>query len=197
MPRGRPRDDAARSRILDAAFRLVGGSTPGAITINQIAEEAGVAKQTIYRWWPSKTAVVLDALVHGTMQATPFPETDDLRADFEHHLRAVVALFRSPTGQVIRELVASAQTDPAIADDFRARFWQPRRDLSLERLERGIEHGWIRRDVDLETVLDAIYGPLWLRLIVGHRPMTRATATHIVDALWPGLRTLTGDAELS
>ncbi len=187
MPRGRKRDEDARQRVLDAAFELVGSAAPGQVSINAIAAEADVAKQTIYRWWPSRTAVILDALVVGTMRATPFPETDDIRADFESHLRTVIRLFNSPTGRIVREMLAEAQTDPAISEEFRDRFWQPRRELSRARLERGIELGLIRADLDHEIVLDAIYGPLWTRLVIGHLPMRPAHAAAITSAMWPGI----------
>lgn len=121
------------------------------------------------------------------MKATPFPETDDIKADFEAHLRTVIRLFNSPTGRIVREMLAEAQTDPTIADEFRTRFWQPRRDLSRSRLERGIELGLIRDDIDYEIALDAIYGPLWTRLTIGHLPLTSAHATKITAALWPGI----------
>ena len=165
----------------------MGSSDPGDVTINDIAAEAAVAKQTIYRWWPSRTAVILDALVVGTMKATPFPETDDIRADFEAHLRTVIKLFNSPTGQIVRETLAEAQTDPAIADEFRDRFWRPRRELSHDRLLRGIELGQLRDDLEHEIVLDAIYGPLWTRLMIGHLPLKPADAARITDAFWPGI----------
>ena len=187
MPRGRTRDEGARERVLDAAFRLVGSTAPGQVGINDIAAEANVAKQTIYRWWPSRTAVVLDALVAGTMKATPFPETDDVRADFEAHLRTVIRLFNSPTGRIIRETLAEAQTDADIAAEFRERFWAPRRDLSLTRLERGVALGQLRSDLDAEIVLDAVYGPLWTRLLIGHLPLTSADARRITAAIWPGI----------
>ncbi|MEL6893269.1 MAG: TetR/AcrR family transcriptional regulator [Actinomycetota bacterium] len=187
MARGRTRDDEAERRVLDAAFDLVGSRPPGDVGINDIAEAANVAKQTIYRWWPSRTAVILDALVIGTMKETPFRETDDIRADFEAHLRTVIRLFNSPTGRIVREMLAEAQTDEAIANEFRDRFWQPRRDLSHARLVRGIELGQIRSDLDHEIVLDAIYGPLWTRLTIGHLPLSPADAKRITDAIWPGI----------
>lgn len=188
MPRGRKRDQDAHQRILDETFALVGAMEPGKVSINEIAAAAGVAKQTIYRWWPSRTAVILDSLVVGTMKATPFPETDDIRADFQAHLRTVIRLFNSPTGRIVREMLAEAQTDEIIATEFRQRFWQPRRELSAARLQRGIERGQIRSDIDEEIVLDAIYGPLWARLMIGHLPLTSAHAQRITDAIWPGIR---------
>ncbi len=157
------------------------------MTVNSIADTANVAKQTIYRWWPSRTAVILDALVEGTMRATPFAESDDVQADFEHHLRSVIKLFNSPTGRIIRELVAEAQSDPDIAAEFRARFWGPRRQLSLARLQRGVALGQIRDDIDFEPVLDTVYGPLWTRLLVGHLPMRAGDAARIVEAFWHGI----------
>lgn len=187
MPRGRTRDADAERRVLEAAFELVGSRTPGEVGINDIAAAANVSKQTIYRWWPSRTAVILDALVIGTMKATPFEASDDIRADFEAHLRTVIRLFNSPTGRIVREMLAEAQTDDAIAEEFRQRFWQPRRDLSLARLERGMELGQIRGDIDHHIVLDAIYGPLWTRLMIGHLPMRPADAARITAAIWPGI----------
>lgn len=187
VPRGRPRDEAARRRILDAAFDLVGRNGPGQVGIDDIAAAADVAKQTIYRWWPSRTAVILDALVVGTMEATPFGETDDVRADFEAHLRTVIRLFNSPTGRLVREMLATAQSDEGIADEFRERFWAPRRELSRARLARGVELGQLRDDLDTEIVLDAIYGPLWTRLMIGHLPLSSRHAARITDAIWPGI----------
>ena len=187
MARGRTRDEDAHKRVLDAAFQLVRETAPGEVSINDIAREANVAKQTIYRWWPSRTAVILDALVVGTMKATPFPESDDIRADFEAHLRTVIRLFNSPTGRIVREMLGEAQTNSAIADDFRERFWKPRRELSRQRLARGAELGLIRADLDAEIVLDAIYGPLWTRLVIGHLPLSSSHASKITEALWPGI----------
>lgn len=189
MPRGRKRDEDARQRVLDAAFELVGSNGHGKVAINDIADAANVAKQTIYRWWPSRTAVILDALVVASMKETPFKETGDTRADFRAHLRSVVRVFNSPTGALIRQLVAEAQTDDNIAEEFRTRFWNPRRELSLVHLRRGIELGQIRPDVEPEAVLDAIYGPLWLRLTIGHLPLKLRDADDILDTIWPGIVT--------
>lgn len=189
MTRGRPRDEAARERVLAAAFSLAGDSSTGRVGVNDIAASANVAKQTIYRWWPSRTAVLLDALVTGTMRATVFPETRNVRRDFETHVGSVITLFASPTGSVIRELLSNSLAEPAIAAEFRDRFWQPRRELSRARLERGIRLRQVRADVDPERVLDAIYSPVWTRLIVGHAPLEPADAKRIVAAVWDGIAT--------
>jgi AcrR family transcriptional regulator len=178
---------------LQSTFELVGSQGVGAVAINDIAAAAGVAKQTIYRWWPSRTAVILDALVAGTMKATPFPETADVRADFVAHLTAVTRLFNSSTGRLICELVAAAQADPKIRQEFDDRFWTPRRVVSKAMLMRGVELGQIRSGLDTDAVLDAIYGPLWVRLLVGHTPLRPRAAATIVDTVWQGIATGGGD----
>src|SRR5262249_22796345 len=186
MGRGRTRDENARQRILDAAFRLVGEQGPARVRVDAIAEAAGVGKQTIYRWWPTKTAVVLDALVQKTMAETPFPDTGDAQADLRAHMHSVVRLFRSPTGCVIRELIAEGQADPSVAEEFRAWFWQPRRELSNACIRAGMARGQVREDLPVETALDAIYGVLWVRLLIGHRALDRRAVDQILDVVWPG-----------
>src|SRR5919109_2761370 len=187
MAAGRPRDAAAERRILDATFRLIGERGCGQVRIDDIASAAGVGKQTIYRWWPTRSAVVLDALLAATLVDTPFPLTDSARGDFRTHLRSVARLFASPSGALIREMVAESQADPAVADDFRTRFWAPRRELSLARLERGIAEGQVRRDIPREPALDALYGPLWIGLLVSHRALEGRYADEVLDAVWAGV----------
>lgn len=184
MTRGRSRDEQARSRVLDATFQLVSERGSGQVGIDEIAAAASVGKQTIYRWWPSKSAVVLDALVEATLVATPFPDTDDAARDFQSHLRSVARLFSSPTGALVRELVAEGQSSPAIADEFHRRFWVPRRDLSAARLRRAIEEGQVRADLPVEPALDTLYGPLWVALLIGHRRPTAAYANQIFEGVW-------------
>ncbi len=186
MARGRKRDDDARVRVLDAVMSLVGTSAE-TVTINEIASAAGVAKQTIYRWWPTRSAVILDALVDATIKATPFPTTSDVRSDFAAHLRSVIRLFNSPTGSVIRELVGQGQADAAAAEEFRVRFWEPRRAVSRAHLTRGIDAGSIRPDIDREVVLDTLYGPLWSALLIGHRALRTSDADRIMRIVWSGV----------
>jgi AcrR family transcriptional regulator len=190
MGRGRPRDEDARRRILDATLRLIGEHGPAQVRIDAVAAAAGVGKQTIYRWWPTKTAVVLDALVEQTMAETPFADTGDTRADLRAHMLAVVRVFRSPTGAVIRELIAESQADPAVGKEFRTRFWQPRRNLSAGCVRAGIERGQVRADLPVETTLDALYGVLWVRLLIGHRELDQATVDQVLDVMWPGMAKL-------
>lgn len=187
MTRGRPRDVDARDRILDAAFRLLSAPDRGEVRIDDIAAEAKVGKQTIYRWWPSRDAVAIDALLRGTLHATPFPDTGSTRDDLRAHLRMVAAMFSSSTGALIKTTVGEAQRDDAATAEFQQRFWAPRRELSAACLRRGIERGEVREGIDVELALDALYGPLWIRLLFGHLPITAATADGCLEVVWPHL----------
>jgi AcrR family transcriptional regulator len=187
VTRGRTRDEDAKQRILDATFGLIGAQGKGKVRIDDIAESAAVGKQTIYRWWPTRNALVFDALLDRTLKDTPFRVTSDARKDFRDHLRGVGKLFASPTGRLICDMLADAQTSPEVAEEFRKRFWQPRRNLSIERLQQAIRDGAVRSDVPVETALDALYGPLWIRLVIGHQSITAKAVDEILDCVWPAL----------
>jgi AcrR family transcriptional regulator len=182
----RTRDEAARRRVLDSARDLVCQLGPRAVTVDEIAAAAGVGKQTIYRWWPSKSSVIMDALIELT-DPDPADLPDSTYEAVRLQLHRVADMFASRNGDLIRELVADSQGDPALAQDFRDRFFAHRRARGAATLEHGIATGELRPDLDVDDALDVLYGPLWLRLLVGHRPLSRASADHVLDLVWPGL----------
>ena len=101
-------------------------------------------------------------------------------------MRRVTRMFASRNGELIRELVADSQGDPAVAKDFRDRFLSHHRARGAATLEKGIATCELRSDLDVEDALDILYGPLWLRLLVGHRPLNQAAADQLLDLVWPG-----------
>jgi AcrR family transcriptional regulator len=182
----RARDEAAQRRILSAARDLICELGPRAVTIDAIASTAGVGKQTIYRWWPSKSAVVMDALIEMTDPPTADPP-ESVRETMRLQMRRVARMFASRQGQLIREVVADAQGDPCLAEDFRRRFFAHRRARGAATIARGIANGELRPNLDVEDTLDVVFGPLWLRLLIGHRPTSAATVDRLLDLVWPGL----------
>lgn len=189
MPRTGPkRDPEAQQRILDATRELICERGPNRVTINQIAEHAGVGKQTIYRWWPSKAAVVIDALEALFEAESAFPDTGSAYEDIRTQMRRVAATFASPTGSIIRELVAESQGDTAVAEQFRTRFFAERRQRASAAIQAGIDNGELRHDLHLETVIDVLYAPLWLRMLIGHQPLSQAGVERILDQVWPNLQ---------
>jgi AcrR family transcriptional regulator len=190
MPKTGPKRDLdAERRVLDATRDLICERGPNRVSINEIATAAGVGKQTIYRWWPSKTAVVIDALERMFESESPFPQTGSAYDDIRTQMRRVATVFASPTGSIIRELVADSQGDPDIAEQFRSRFFTERRIRAAAAIQAGIDNGELRNDLDIETVIDVLYAPLWLRMLIEHQPLSPSAADRILDHTWPNLTT--------
>ena len=179
----RPRDDQARERILSAVRELVSERGPARATITEIAASAGVGRQTIYRWWPTRAAVVIEALVEMTDAAMPYRDTGHPQADLRRQMHAMVAAFAGPPGALIRELVAEGQGEPQVAAAFREAFFDHRRRQARAFLASVVERGVLREAPDLDALIYALYAPLWLALLVGHEPLDERLADRALDAV--------------
>jgi AcrR family transcriptional regulator len=178
---GSRRNDAAQRAILDAAAELLGAGHGALITVAAIAERAGVGKQTIYRWWPSKSAVLLDAMIHRARQIAPAPDTGDLRTDLRVFLRSTFAAApdnRSLLLGVLREALGDAD-----AMDRLATFTAARRDELAGILDRARARGQIPIPKRPETVVDQAFGLLWYRMIFAHEPLDERGADALASAL--------------
>ncbi|WP_414171669.1 TetR/AcrR family transcriptional regulator [Clavibacter tessellarius] len=148
---GRVRSEAAREAILGATVRLIHAVGYDHLTIEGVAKEAGVGKQTIYRWWPSRGALIAECMTEGRLIPVEFavPDTGDLLADIERWLTGVLAVLDAPTGgPLVRSLVAAAAEDEAVGDSLSASLGVDR-DLS-ERLASGIRAGQLPADAPVE-----------------------------------------------
>jgi AcrR family transcriptional regulator len=187
--RGRPRSEASRKAILRAASELLLEHGLHAISMDAVAERAGASKATIYRWWPSKELLALDALFSDWAPAAGAGyDSGSLAGDLlALTLPWARQLAAKPYGRVIAALITSAQSDPRFAEVYRARFLQPRRDLARVIFNRAIERGEIPADTDIEVALDLLYGPFYHRLLHGHAQLTdrftRAIVDHVVTAV--------------
>lgn len=179
--RGRPRDEVARSRILGAALEVLQDVGYSNTTTDAIAERAGASKATIYRWWANKTAVVIEALRRQVAREAPFPDTGDLATDIHQQLQNFVHFLEGWRGRVFKAFMAAAQSDSAFADSFRADWILPRRAEAREIFERHRDGGRLRPDVDLELLLDVMYGPIYFRLLAGHGPLDSDFARAVGD----------------
>ncbi|WP_224756278.1 TetR/AcrR family transcriptional regulator [Streptomyces sp. col6] len=180
---GRRRNEAARRAILDAALRLLGEGDGDPVTVETIARAAGVGKQTLYRWWPSKGAVLLEALAERAEQTVSAPDRGDLRSDLQVVVAATFAEAQQPpVGPALRTLAREAARDPQLAALMRE-FTERRRAALREVLERGRERGQLEPGRDLDLMVDQIYGVFWYRFLLGHAPLDDATATVLADSL--------------
>lgn len=180
---GRRRNDAAADAILDAAFRLLSDGATEGLTIDAIAAEAGVGKQTIYRWWPSKGAVLADALIRHAQTVVVEPNTGSFSRDLTAFLvHSFAGLQEEGLSGRLRQIVAAAQQDEHVARVL-ADFTAARRAALRALLERGRKAGELAPEADLDMLVDMAYGVLYYRLLVGHAPLDRQAARSLAAEL--------------
>jgi AcrR family transcriptional regulator len=183
--RGRPRDEAARQRILKAALKLLAETSFAEVTIDAIAERARVGKATVYRWWPNKAAVVIEAFREGFAPQLPFPETGSFRDDIKTQVRHFARVLSGRAGRMLSEFIVAARTDPDVAHAFRTLWSDMRRAEARQVLNRHKSRGQMRSEVDPDLLLDALYGPLYFRLLAKNEAPGPKYAEALVDLLLP------------
>ena len=178
------RSEAARRSVLQAADNLLVERGFAQLTIEGIAARAGVAKQTIYRWWPSKTDVLLEAFAEDAAEDLTPPDTGDLAADLRIQLsRLAEFLTSSDAGAVFRALAGQAQHDAELAARLRAELLSGLRARQRVPLERAVERGQLPPDTDLDLLLDRLVGPIYYRVLVTGEPVPPDYTDRLVAAL--------------
>jgi AcrR family transcriptional regulator len=186
-PPGRPRSERAHRAILQAANELLESEGFAAVTVEAIAERAGVSKATVYRWWPNRAAVVMDGFLSIVSSEVPFPHTGRAREDIRIHMRRLAEAFSGKIGRTVAALIAEGQSDPELAEALRSRWLSVRRAEAREILELGIERGELREDLDPEVAVDVLYGPIYYRMLVGHAPLDDDFADALANHVFAGL----------
>ena len=185
---GRPRSERARQAILQAAADMLLDEGMARVSMDAVAERAGVSKATIYRWWPSKERLALEALVEWTGTASSPRDTGSLRGDLLALVQPWVReIRRRPFGRVIAALVTEARSNADFAEEYRRHFVELRRVPMRAAFERAIARGEAPADLDVEVALDLIYGPIYHRLLHGHAPLTDRFATSVIDLALAGI----------
>lgn len=190
-PDPRRRNQRAHAAILDAAAELLAEIGFSKMTVEGIAARARVGKQTIYRWWPSKSAVLLDvfATYTGGEAGRPLPDTGDLAADLKTVFRAIVDEFNTPAmDRTSRAFTAEIQHDPQLAQEITHRLLLPNLEAFKNRLRSAQEAGQIAPDTDLDLAVELLNGPLHHRWLLRLAPLTHAYADDLVDTVLRALR---------
>jgi len=188
---GRPRSEESRQSILRSTLKLLkqqGGFAE--LSIEAIAADASVGKTTVYRWWPTKAALVADAFSTSADEELRFPNTGSVQSDMSLQMRRLIRIFRSRRGKVVAALLAGGQSDPKLIEAFRDRFLWPRRKQAYQTLQRGIDRGELPADCDLDLVLDSLYGPIYMRFLIRHDKLADSFADEICGLVLKGLKCL-------
>ncbi|MFC7722255.1 TetR/AcrR family transcriptional regulator [Nonomuraea recticatena] len=164
------RSERSRAAILRAALELHREHGYGGVTIEGIAARAGVGKPTIYRWWPSKHAVIIDAFMEHIATELSFPQTGDHLEDLRGWLHSIARVLAEPDiGPLIAGVVGAVQHDPALAEEFHQRIYVPTRQTTVAQIQRIQDEGRLPAFAP-DVLADLITGPLWFRLLVAGDP---------------------------
>jgi AcrR family transcriptional regulator len=182
--RGRPRSEQARRAVLDAALMLCRRDGYAHVTMKGIADEAGVGRQTVYRWWPAKSDVLLEALREFADRELPkVALTGDALRDVHVVLKLTFRALRDVTGKAISGLMADAQHDPDLSDRLQSTVIGPRRAALREILEHGVAAGQLTRAVQPTLVVDLVFGTMWYRMLSHHAPVDDRLARDLTNVV--------------
>jgi len=181
--RGRPASAGAVSheQILDAVQAILQEKSVRDLTMEEVARSAGVGKPTLYKWWPSKAALVLDLFEERMVGTLDIPHAATAEEDIRTQARELIRLLGGFFGKVARELIAEGQSDPSVLVEYRERYLSKRRAYTRESIARAKETGEFRKDIDADVLIDMLYGPIYYRLLVQHAPLDAAFADKVID----------------
>jgi len=165
---GRPRSEQARQAILRSTSRLLQRTGFAELSIEAIAAHAGVGKATVYRWWPDKGALVVDAFASSAEEELHFSDSGSVYKDMSRQMNQFLTILRSRRGRIVSAVIAGGQSDPGLIQAFRERFLRPRRQEAYRTLRRGMERGELPRNLDLDLLLDVLYGAIYMRFLIRH-----------------------------
>jgi AcrR family transcriptional regulator len=180
---GRRRNEKTRQAILDAALALL--ADPGGVnfTMESVAGAAGAGKQTLYRWWPSKAALLADVMAEKAASEVPIPHTETLQGDLTAFFSATFRAARDRAiARALRTIMAEAQSDAQPAEVLTL-YTSGRRRALHELFGRSRQRGEIDSDMDIEILVDQAFGFIWYRLLVGHSPLTARAASKLAAGL--------------
>ena len=180
------RSARVREAVLKATLRLVAEEGADAISIGDIARQSRVHETSIYRRWPTKEHLILDALLDYSMEKLPIPDTGTLRDDLVAFATAVTNYLASPLGRTLARSMAMADDDATLAS-ARAQFWQSRFDLARVIVDRAASRGELSDDTDPAMALELLIAPLHFRALLTRQPVDEQLAGQVVDLLLNGI----------
>ena len=191
VPIGRPRNEAAVSHaaIMNAVYGLLEEKPARDLTMDAVAKRAGVGKPTLYKWWSSKPALIM-AMFHERFGAIlDVPEATTAEEALRTRVRHLIAQCNGLFGKVVADLIAEGQGDPLILKELYESHIRPRRASTASDIARGIASGELLTGTDPELLIDTIFSPLYLRLLLRQPALTEEYGKQVVDQALLGVRT--------
>ncbi|MGD1918585.1 MAG: TetR/AcrR family transcriptional regulator [Pleurocapsa sp.] len=185
--RGIPRSPEVREKILKAAYEMLIEVVFMNLTIEGVAARSGVGKPTIYRRWKTKAALAMDAFLEAVNPELAFPDTGKVAEDLREQMQKIVRLMNSPRGEVLANVIGCGQADEELIAAFRENWLTPRRKDAKRIFQKGVERGELREGMNVEVVIDALYSPLFYRLLLKHQPLTKKLVNELVDVVMKGI----------
>jgi AcrR family transcriptional regulator len=179
---GRPRDQASRRAILSATMSLLQTVSVADLAIETVAREARVSKATIYRWWTSKGALVIEAFLDSHFSNTPMPTAMDPQSAIKRHISSLAKYFSGRAGTLVVQILCEGRDDRELFDEFNRRFTENRRRLVQETIERGQKEGQFRTDLEASWIVELLYAPIYRRLIFA-KPLDAEFISQLCDTV--------------
>ncbi|BDI33528.1 TetR family transcriptional regulator [Capsulimonas corticalis] len=192
--RGRPPGEAAQSHaaIMDAVYQMLQETPVRDLTLEAVARRAHVGRPTLYKWWPSKSALIL-AMFHERIGSELAPSSDGTVEEIlRSKVRFLIRQFHGFFGKVMADLIAEGQSDPGILSELYERHMRARREATVAEIERGKANGEFAADLDPELLIDAIFGPIYFRLLLRSAPLTEQYGEELVTQTLRGARPAAG-----
>lgn len=184
---GRPRSEKVHKAVVRSTLALLKRVGFNGLTIESVAARARVSKATVYRRWPNKAELVIAAFASAVGDELRFPSSGPVLESIRMQMTRWAVVFRSPLGQIVTTMIGAGQSDPEILAAFRAHWVEPRRTEARKLLQQAREDGEIRSDLGPDTVLDLLYGPLYLRLLLKHAPLDENFVKTVYEVVAPTL----------
>ncbi|MEM7300123.1 MAG: TetR/AcrR family transcriptional regulator [Pseudomonadota bacterium] len=186
IKRGRPRSQAARRAILKSAYSILLEDGMSRVTVEAVAARAKVGKPTIYRYWKNARELVLASILEHSSPQMPQALSLSALTDLKTHLQRVIAVFATAQGRQIAQLMAASEADSELSKAFRNEIILRSREEGRSLIDRAVENGELGSDVNIETMLDMVYGAIFYRLLIGHQQLDTDLADQIVELVSTG-----------
>jgi AcrR family transcriptional regulator len=187
---GRPRSEAAESHaaIMDAVYELLQRMSVRDLTMEAVANRAKVGKPTLYKWWPSKAALVMAMFQERFAGRAKVAEAGSAEQALRNSVRALIHESNGLFGKVMAELIAEGQSEPAVLNELQEQHMSHRRAAAIAEIERAKANGEFRPDTDAEVLIDSIIGPVYFRLLLKFAPLSEKYGDDLVDQVLRGIR---------